>query len=140
MLQYKHRIGGFVNIHWYSGLCRPLPPSHTIVVSVQTLECQPQLLLVIFQIFGELIKVETPVFVLVTGRDNFLQRGEIKSCGSFSCSYTIRMSHSHSPHSHTSKEFHAKPAGQAETPSEDPHEPCGCSLPVQRPAEICPSP
>lgn len=50
----------------------------TIVVSVQTLECQPQLLLVIFQILRELVEVETPVFVLVTRGHNFLQGGDKK--------------------------------------------------------------
>lgn len=48
--------------------------SLTIVVPVQTFKCQPQFLLVLFQVFGELFEVETPIFVLVTRRHNLLQR------------------------------------------------------------------
>lgn len=81
-------MSGFVNIHWHVSLCvsaraklfvqrgGPLPSSPTIVVSVQTLERQPQLLLVLLQVFGELVEVQTPVFVLITGRHDFLQRGD----------------------------------------------------------------
>lgn len=43
-----------------------LHSSPTVVVSVQTPECQPQLLLVVLQVLGELVEVETSVFVLVT--------------------------------------------------------------------------
>ena len=46
----------------------------TIVVSVQTLEREPQLLLVLLQIPGELAEVQSPVLVSVPGRDDFLQR------------------------------------------------------------------
>lgn len=99
MLQHKQRIGAFVNIHWCVSPCvdtrakylhsgaapanpHPVaPPPLTIVVSVQTPECQPQLLLVLLQVFGELVEVETPILVLVPGRHDLLQRGEIKSNG-----------------------------------------------------------
>lgn len=57
--------------------------SPTIVVSVQTLKCQQQFLLVLLQIFGKLLEVEASVFVLVTRRDNFLQRGDKTAVGSF---------------------------------------------------------
>lgn len=45
----------------------------TIVVPVQALESQPQLLLVILQILGELVEVQTPILVLVSGGHDFLQ-------------------------------------------------------------------
>lgn len=38
----------------------------TIIIPVQTTECEPQLHLVIFQVFGELVKVQTPIIVLVS--------------------------------------------------------------------------
>lgn len=72
MLQYKQLICD----DWYVLLGVNTTAAPTVVVSVQALECQPQLLLVIFQILGELVEIETPVFVLVTRRHNFLQRGD----------------------------------------------------------------
>lgn len=45
----------------------------TIVVPVQALESQPQFLLVILQILGELIEVQTSVLVLVSRGHDFLQ-------------------------------------------------------------------
>ena len=48
----------------------------TIVVPVQTLEREPQFLLVLLQVSGELVEVQAPIFVLVSGRHDFLQEGD----------------------------------------------------------------
>lgn len=52
--------------HVCTGRATSVHSSPTIVVPVQTLERQPQLLLVLFQVFGELVEVQTAVFVLIT--------------------------------------------------------------------------
>lgn len=74
----------------------------TIVVSIQTLKSQPQLLLVLLQVPGELVEVQTPIFVLVTRWHDFLQRGDQVYW------FTVTPRHL----SHTAEESHAKQAGQ----------------------------
>lgn len=59
----------------------------TVVVSVQTLERQPQLLLVVLQILGELAEVQTPILVLVSGGHDFLQ--ELRRWNLTACSATL---------------------------------------------------
>lgn len=144
MLQYKQLICD----HWYVLLRVNTLAAPTVVVSVQTLECQAQLLLVIFQILGELVEIETPVFVLVTRRHDFLQRGDFKNL-TVNLPYPLfgtswGYSHTNNQrHSHTLKEFHAETAGQAlklKLPSiTDLHGHYNV-VPVQHPGGICPLP
>lgn len=65
----------------------------------------------ILQILGELVEVETPVFVLVTRRHYFLRRGNENSSFAFCCEEG-EDSHAHNQrHSRTPHEFHANSAG-----------------------------
>lgn len=68
----------------------------TIVVPVQTLESQPQLLLVILQILGELAEVQTPILVLVSRGHDFLQelkRLHLTDCWTLPVLETVTLTH-----------------------------------------------
>lgn len=49
--------------------------AQTIVIFVQALKRKAQLLLVVLQVLGELVEVQTPVLVLITRGHDFLQTG-----------------------------------------------------------------
>lgn len=55
--------------HWVNGF------HPTIVILVQALKREAQLLLVVLQVLGELVEVQTPILVLITRGHDFLQAG-----------------------------------------------------------------
>lgn len=103
-------------------------PSLTIIVPVQTLECQPQLLLMFFQIFAELVEVQAPIFVLISRRHYFLQRGDT-IYGLFVLLWLSQTQ----PACHTVKYFMQNKQAKPWTPvyPQDPHEFFTCAAPCR---------